>query len=73
MKTDICADCTAHDGFWKSWVEARTGVLAAVKTAVNANPNYQLIVTGHSLGGAIATLAAAQLRNDGYSATLVSP
>jgi pimeloyl-ACP methyl ester carboxylesterase len=33
-------------------------------------PHYAITVAGHSLGGAIATLAAAQLRNLGYSVAL---
>lgn len=34
-------------------------------------PSYSLVVTGHSLGAAIGTLAAANLRNEGYTVTLV--
>ncbi|KAF2738367.1 alpha/beta-hydrolase [Polyplosphaeria fusca] len=70
VQTDLCNGCTAHSGFWRSWVDARKGVLAAVKIASNSHPDYELVATGHSLGGAIATLAAAQLRNDGYNTTL---
>ena len=36
-----------------------------MKTAVASNPNFKIVVTGHSLGGAIAGLAAAELRNMG--------
>jgi alpha-beta hydrolase superfamily lysophospholipase len=70
VQTDICKGCTAHSGFWRSWVDARDGVLTAVKSASNSHPGYKVAATGHSLGGAIATLAAAQLRNDGYNVTL---
>ncbi|KAL8844090.1 MAG: hypothetical protein Q9176_001496 [Flavoplaca citrina] len=68
--TDICPSCTAHDGFWDSWVEARPGVLAALKTAAASHPNNRVIVTGHSLGGAIASLAAAEIRKSGITADL---
>lgn len=68
--TDICPSCTAHQGFWNSWVEARTGVLAALKTAAASHPNNRVIVTGHSLGGAIADLAAAEIRKSGVTADL---
>ncbi|KAL8924995.1 MAG: hypothetical protein Q9172_002424 [Xanthocarpia lactea] len=68
--TDICPSCTAHNGFWDSWVEARPGVLAALKTAAASHPNNRVIVTGHSLGGAIADLAAAEIRNSGITADL---
>lgn len=42
----------------------------AVKQASTSFPDYQIVVTGHSLGAAIATLAAAQLRNSGYTVAL---
>ncbi|KAL8691284.1 MAG: hypothetical protein Q9218_003463 [Villophora microphyllina] len=70
VPTDICPACTAHQGFWNSWVEARTGVLAALKTAAASHPNNRVIVTGHSLGGAIADLAAAEIRKSGITADL---
>lgn len=45
-------------------------MVPAVKQASSKYSNYQITVTGHSLGGAIATLAAAQLRNTGYTVAL---
>lgn len=70
VTTDICSGCTAHHGFWNSWIDARDRVLSAVKQASTTYSNYQIAVTGHSLGGAIASLAAAQLRNSGYTVAL---
>lgn len=40
-------------GFYKSWREARSGVLAALQTAAATNPSYRVVVVGHSLGGAV--------------------
>ncbi|KAF1945087.1 alpha/beta-hydrolase [Clathrospora elynae] len=68
--TDICPGCTAHHGFWNSWTDARDRVLPAVKQTYAAFPTYKISVTGHSLGAAIATLAAAGLRNVGYTVAL---
>ena len=70
VTTDICDGCSAHHGFWNSWAEARDSVLGAVKSAAAEHPSYQVAATGHSLGGAIADLAAAELRNAGYAASL---
>jgi len=68
--TDICSGCTAHTGFWNSWVDARGRVNPAVKQASTTFPTYKISVVGHSLGGAIASLAAAQLRNSGFNVAL---
>lgn len=70
VTTDICSGCTAHQGFWDSWTEARSGVLAAVKSAAASYPNYKIVAVGHSLGGAIADLAAAEMRQSGYTVAL---
>lgn len=70
--TDICSGCFADSGFYTSWLEARDGVMAAIKNTSLAFPDYKIVVTGHSLGGAIAALATGELRNDGYQAALVS-
>lgn len=71
VSSDLCDGCTAHQGFWQSWTEARSDVLNSTKSAMDSNPAYNMVVTGHSLGGAIATLAAAELRNSGYPVALV--
>ncbi|KAI9788714.1 MAG: hypothetical protein M1835_002113 [Candelina submexicana] len=69
--TDICDGCTADAGFWNSWQEARGGVLAAVNTAIAQNPSFSILSVGHSLGGAIADFAAAEIRKMGHPASLV--
>jgi predicted lipase len=72
VSTNLCTGCTAHRGFWQSWLDARSTVTATVHQLSASNPTYQIVTTGHSLGGAIATLAAADLRNLGYQVTLYS-
>lgn len=59
---DLCKGCYAETGFWDSWANVRDEILEQVKTAVSQNPDYELVVVGHSLGAAIATLAAADIR-----------
>jgi pimeloyl-ACP methyl ester carboxylesterase len=72
VPTDICSGCLVHQGWWSAWFEARATVLAAIIGTCDKYPDYQLVLTGHSAGGAIATLAAAELRKMGYTAALVS-
>ena len=71
VPTDICDGCLVHQGWWSAWYEARAGVLGSITGICDYYPGYQLVITGHSAGGAIATLAAAELRKMGYTAGLV--
>ncbi|KAI9754304.1 MAG: hypothetical protein M4579_004768 [Chaenotheca gracillima] len=68
--SDLCLGCLAHKGFYLAWQEIKGTVLPAIKSAAQANPDFTVIVTGHSLGGAIADFAAAELRKAGQAATL---
>lgn len=70
IDTPLCKGCTAHRGFYLSWLSVRSPVTDALKSLSTAHPTYTIIATGHSLGGALATLAAADLRNTGYTVTL---
>ena len=55
---------------YNSWLEARSGVLTALKAVASTYPTYQVVVVGHSLGGAIADIAAAEIRKAGTNADL---
>ncbi|KAI9831661.1 MAG: hypothetical protein M1819_004727 [Sarea resinae] len=70
VASNLCDGCLVDQGFWDSWSEAKSDILSAAKNASTQYPNYQIVVTGHSLGAAIATFAAAELRIDGYTAAL---
>lgn len=70
VNTDICSGCTAHRGFYQSWLDARDLVIPAVKQAAATYPSYKINVVGHSLGAAVASLAAASLRNTGLTVAL---
>lgn len=67
---DLADDCQVHAGFLASWAEVSSAVLAGVRAAAAAHPSYRVAVTGHSLGGAVGTLAAAYLRRAGHAADL---
>ena len=60
--TDLCTGCNVHKGYWSAWKEARPVVIPKIQEAVDKYPDYGLVVTGHSLGAAVATLAAAHIR-----------
>lgn len=67
-----CSGCQVHAGFLSSWNDSKDGVRAALTAAKAQHPDYAIIFTGHSLGAAIVTLAAAELRQQGFNAALVS-
>ena len=56
-----CSDCSVHSGFQN----IKNSLIDQVKNAVAAlnsqYPSYNILVTGHSLGGALATLTALDL------------
>ncbi|KAJ5492311.1 Lipase class 3 [Penicillium expansum] len=62
----LCDGCLAELGFWSSWKLVRDDIIKELTDAFAQNPNYELVVVGHSLGAAVATLAAADLRGKGY-------
>lgn len=45
-------------------------VTSALASVVASYPSYSIVVTGHSLGAAVGTIAAAYLRKDGYAIDL---
>ncbi len=57
-----CSNCTVHTGFLASWTSARELVLPALQEARAKHPDYRIHLVGHSLGGAVAALAALELK-----------
>ncbi|KAH8694051.1 mono and diacylglycerol lipase precursor [Talaromyces proteolyticus] len=66
---DLCDGCLAEFGFWSSWELVRDPVSAVINETLSIYPGYELVVVGHSLGAAVATLAAADLRSRGHIST----
>lgn len=70
VSCDYTAGCKVHDGFKVSWDDISEACFALVEEAFSTYPDYTLVVTGHSLGAAVGTLAAVELRNKGYACDL---
>ncbi|KAF8142351.1 alpha/beta-hydrolase [Mycena galopus ATCC 62051] len=58
------AGATAHTGFLTAWNAVASSVISTVKAQVAAHPGYQLVSTGHSLGGALSSLAGISLQQN---------
>jgi len=48
-------------GFYQAYASLRSQVIPAVQKLIRQFPDYQLVITGHSLGGAMGTMAALEL------------
>jgi hypothetical protein len=62
-----CSNCEVHKGFYQAEQSCFPDVLNHVKTLKSTYPDYQVVVTGHSLGAALATLVSVDLINVGIS------
>lgn len=67
---DYCFGCAVELGFSTAWEVVKDQVMGNVTEAAKQHPDYEIVVVGHSLGAAIATLSAADLRTAGHNATL---
>lgn len=53
--------CQVHEGFYNAQKQVNTNVVNAVSNLRAQFPSFQVVVTGHSLGGALATIQAVSL------------
>jgi len=67
-----CPNCTVHAGFLASWNDSRSIVLPSVLDAHAQYPDYDIVLVGHSLGGAVATLAGLEMRLRGLNARVTT-
>jgi Lipase (class 3) len=51
-----------HSGFYEAYSFLQEGLMAVMISMIDTYPNSSILVTGHSLGGAIALLAALDIK-----------
>ncbi|KAE8161391.1 Alpha/Beta hydrolase protein [Aspergillus tamarii] len=66
----LCKGCRAELGFWTAWKVVRDRIIKTLDELKPEHSDYKIVVVGHSLGAAIASLAAADLRTKNYDAIL---
>lgn len=52
-----------HSGFLSAYNDVKDQVKKAITAQLGKYPNAEIFVTGHSLGGALALLAAVDIKN----------
>jgi pimeloyl-ACP methyl ester carboxylesterase len=71
IPSGICPGCEASHGFAVAWNETRQAVMDVIDRVQLLGNQKRIVTVGHSLGGAIAGLAAADLRSKGYYTDMV--
>jgi len=61
---DVPNGTTVHSGFLNSYNSVASLVISIVRSQLELYPNFNLVCTGHSLGGALASLAAISLHKN---------
>jgi triacylglycerol lipase len=71
IPSSLCSGCQVHQGFWDDYQTVASTLNTQIDSAQKTYPGYALVVTGHSLGGALAMLCGTDLHNQGYTLTTV--
>lgn len=62
MSYPKCTGCMVHVGFYKAYMEVSPSIKAQVQIILSKYRTAQIYVTGHSLGGAMAVVAALDIK-----------
>lgn len=60
---DLCKDCSVHIGFNQGFNSVKSQVDAQINHLIALYRKNKIMLTGHSLGGALAVMAAAYIQN----------
>ncbi|KAI7872515.1 lipase [Spinellus fusiger] len=55
------ANANVHSGFYDAYMTSQSTVVSVILDQLNKYPSYRVLVSGHSLGGALATFATLDL------------
>lgn len=55
-------DASVHSGFYNAWIDIQVKIRNNVKILSATYPTATIVFTGHSLGGSLAALAAADIK-----------
>lgn len=58
-----CTNCKVHSGFYSGYNGLKSTIISQLNTLVAAHKTAKIYLTGHSLGGAIALLAAVDIKD----------
>lgn len=67
-----CENCTVHMGFYSSWKDCRRFIIPQLEHLYDLYPSYTIHLVGHSLGGAVAALAALEIELLGWHPTVTT-
>lgn len=56
-----CNGCEVHTGFLEAWESLENSTMSYLSSLVKSHSDADILITGHSLGGAIAEFAALEL------------
>ncbi len=62
-----CTNCKIHEGFFNAYQSVATQTHDKVKALADKYPSARIIITGHSLGGALAIVGSTRLLIQRYS------
>lgn len=63
----LCDNCTVHTGFWTAFRGIKDETMRVINQQRQQNPGFAVVTTGHSLGGAVATITGAYIRKSGIN------